>query len=102
VAGADARTVDSGGVALAWGDPPITVRCALPAPARLQPGSRCDTVEGVDWFTERGEEGYRFSTIGRATTVELFVPYEYEPAADALVDMAATVRETVPFVNPCR
>jgi hypothetical protein len=101
VAGAESREVEGPGVALVWGDPPITLRCGVPRPAGLQPGSRCDTVERVDWFTSRTEDGYRFATIGRATTVELFVPFDYDPAGDALVDVAAAVRQSVPVVERC-
>jgi hypothetical protein len=42
-----------------------------------------------------------FTTIGRAAYVELSVPAEYEPAADALVDVAAVVKAAVPQVQPC-
>jgi len=101
VAGAKSRDVDGSGVALAWGDPPITLRCGVPEPSNLQPGSRCDTVERVDWFTTRTEDGYRFATIGRSTTVELFVPFDYDPAGDALVDVAVAVRKSIPVVERC-
>jgi len=102
VAGVDSRAVDSAGVALAWGDPAIVVRCAVPPSPALRPGVRCDTVDSVDWFTRQEDGGYRFSTVGRAVTVELFVPYEYDPAGDALVDVAAAVRGAVPLVDGCR
>ena len=101
VAGAESRDVDGSAVTLAWGDPPITLRCGVPEPSSLQPGSRCDTVERVDWFTTRTEDGYRFATIGRSTTVELFVHSEYDPAGDALVDVAAAVRRSIPSVQRC-
>ncbi len=101
VAGAESRDVDGSGVALAWGEPPITLRCGVPEPAGLQPGSRCDTVEQVDWFSTRTEDGYRFATIGRSTTVELFVPFDYDPAGDALVDLGAAVRQSIPSVKRC-
>ncbi len=102
IAGAESREVRTSGVALAWGDPAITLRCGVPVPSGIEPGARCDTVEDVDWFTTRAEDGFRFDTIGRAATVELFVPFEYEPAGDALVDIAAAVRESVPVVERCR
>ena len=93
--------MDGAGVALAWGDPPITLRCGVPEPADLQPGSRCDTVEQVDWFTTRTDDGYRFATIAQTTTVELFVPSDYDPAGDALVDFAPAIRQSIPVVKRC-
>ncbi len=87
--------------AAAWGDPPIVLRCGVPAPKALSASSPCAEVNGVGWFAEQLEDGYRFSTIGRSTTVQVRVPYDYEPAADALVDVAGPVRDHVPEVQPC-
>jgi len=101
VAGVDEVEVDTRGVALAWGDPLLVLRCGVDAPATLEPTSRCDRVDGVDWFAQPAEDGYRFSTVGRRTTVELFVPADYEPAGDALVDVADAVRSAVPQQDPC-
>lgn len=101
VAGADRREVDTSGVALAWGDPPIVLRCGVPVPAALRPGARCDTIDDVDWFTRETAEGFVFVTIGRATTVEVRVPDDYEPAGDALIDLGAAVRVAVPVERRC-
>lgn len=102
VAGAEQREVESSGVALAWGEPPVIVRCGVPVPSALAPGARCDTVDEVDWFTRRRDDGYVFATIGRAVTVEVLVPSSYEPPADALVDLGAAVRSTVPVLERCQ
>ncbi len=102
VAGADRREVDSAGVALAWGDPAIVLRCGLPVPSALKPGARCDTIDDVDWFTRETADGFVFVTIGRATTVEVAVPADYEPAGDALVDLGAAVRAALPVERRCR
>ena len=102
VAGAQQREVDSSGVALAWGEPPIIVRCGVPVPSALTPGARCDTIDEVDWFTRRRDDGYLFATIGRAVTVEVFVPSSYVPPADALVDLGAAVRAAAPVLERCR
>jgi hypothetical protein len=102
VDGQNRREVAPGdALAAAWGDPAIVLRCGAPAPQALGPSSRCAEVNGVGWFAEQHDEGYRFSTIGRTTTVQMRVPYDYEPAADALVDVAAAIRQTVPEVQPC-
>jgi hypothetical protein len=77
------------------------LRCGVPKPERLTRTARCDVVNDVGWFSRRAPDGYVFTTIGRAAYVELSVPAEYEPAADALVDVAAVVKAAVPQVQPC-
>ncbi|MGH3367901.1 MAG: DUF3515 family protein [Nocardioidaceae bacterium] len=88
-------------LAAAWGDPAIVLRCAVPEPAALRPSSPCAEVDQVGWLAERQQGSYRFSTIGRSTVVQMQVPYDYEPAADALVDVAAAIRHAVPELEPC-
>ena len=88
-------------LAAAWGDPAIVLRCGVPKPARLTASSQCAQVNGVGWFAEQRADAYRFTTIGRSTNVQVQVPYHYQPAADALVDLASAVRENVPEQQPC-
>ncbi|MGD9955807.1 MAG: DUF3515 domain-containing protein [Candidatus Nanopelagicales bacterium] len=80
----------------AWGDPAIVTRCGVPTPAALTPTSQLLTVDGVDWLPEQLERGYLFTTVGRSINVEVSVPDAYSPEADALVDISAAVRETIP------
>ena len=102
VDGQQRRDVEpAGALAAAWGDPAIVLRCGVPEPPALTASSPCAEVNGVGWFAEQREDGYRFTTIGRAAYVSVQVPYEYEPAADALVDLASAVRRSVPEREPC-
>jgi hypothetical protein len=101
VAGVDQREVTTEGSALAWGDPPIVLRCGVAATPTTDVAIRCDTVNGVDWFTEEADIGYRFTSIGRTPVVRLDVPYSYEPAGDALVDVATAVRRSTTAQSPC-
>ena len=55
----------------------------------------------MGWCAEQIEDGWRFTTIGRAGNVEVTVPATYAPEADALVDLSATVKK-VPVVQPCQ
>ena len=87
--------------ASAWGDPPIILRCGVESPAELGPASRCDMVAGVGWFTDTTADGYVFTTIGRQLFVSVEVPRSYDPAADALVDLADSVKKHDPVVKPC-
>ena len=102
VAGQDTRTVEpAGALAGAWGDPPILARCGVAKPAGLRPTSTCHVVNGVGWHARRDEGGFVFTTIGRRASVEVAVPETYEPAASALVDLAASVKRHLPVVQPC-
>jgi hypothetical protein len=102
VDGQERRDVEPpGSLAAAWGDPAIVLRCGVADPPALRPASPCAEVNHVGWFAEERAERYRFTTIGRSANVQVQVPYEYEPAADALVDLASAVRRTVPENQPC-
>jgi hypothetical protein len=94
------RLVD-GDLAGAWGDPPIVLRCGVEKPATLKPNSECHDVDGVGWLAEKQADGWLFTTIGRKHYISLEVPTEYDPAADALADIADLVARHVPVVKPC-
>ena len=95
------RKVEPGRHSAAWGDPPITLRCGVDKPPGLSAASACYEVNGVGWFAEEASGGYLFTTIGRTAYVEVGVPSEYAPEANALVDLAATVNSHDPLVKPC-
>lgn len=89
-------------MAAAWGDPPIVLRCGVWPPASLKPTSRCDVVDGVGWFSRQDQDhDWIFITVGRTTNVELRVPSDYTPAADALIDVAGAVKDVLPVSQPC-
>lgn len=86
-----------------WGDPGIELRCGVPRPEVLTPGSEhynpaaeAVGVNGVEWLLEEREDGYRFTTTGRSAFVELTVPAEYAPEVGVLTDLADAVKEAVP------
>jgi hypothetical protein len=95
------RKVEPGRFSAAWGDPPITLRCGVDKPPRLSATSECFEVNGVGWFAEQISGGYLFTTIGRTTYIEVGVPSDYAPEANALVDLAAVVSEHDPMLKPC-
>ncbi len=81
LAGLDAREVTpQTRTTAAWGDPPIVLRCGVPAPAARTPTSVLASVDDVDWFAEELTAGALFTTDGRAVNVEVAVPDAYEPA----------------------
>ncbi|KUJ64738.1 hypothetical protein ACZ90_58880 [Streptomyces albus subsp. albus] len=88
----------------AWGDPAVELRCGVPEPEIVTPGSEHYTptpdsaeINGVQWLIEDRGDHYRFTTALRKTNVEVTVPKSYVPATDALIDLASTVKKTVPF-----
>jgi hypothetical protein len=100
VAGQKNRLVEDENAA-AWGDPAIILRCGVEKPEHLGPATRCDMVDGVGWFTESTSDGYLFTTIGRRYYVSVEVPHDYDPEADALVDLADSVSRHDPVTKPC-
>lgn len=86
-----------------WGDPAVELRCGVPRPEVLTPGSEhynptADTVSvnGVDWLYEDLDDGARFITTQRAAFVEVTVPGAYAPEVNALTDLADAVGTSVP------
>jgi hypothetical protein len=89
-------------ITAAWGDPPIELACGVAPPAELATAqSQCFEVNGVGWFAEPAENGVVFTTIGRELYVEVAVPDDYAPEANALTDLAAAVSQFNELVQPC-
>ena len=80
----------------AWGDPAIIMRCGVGMPAAYRPTSQLYTINGVDWLPEQLTNGYVFTTMGRATGVELTVPHQHAPEINPVADMSLIVKDRVP------
>lgn len=87
----------------AWGDPPITLRCGVPEPEILRPGSKTYDptadeayLDGVAWLIEKTGTGYRFTAAQRAVYIEVDVPNAYAPETSPLVDLSPAVIKAVP------
>lgn len=92
VAGQSAReTTPTSALTAAWGDPPIVLRCGVPAPAGLTPTSQVTSVNGVDWYPEQLTAGYRFTATGRTAYVEVTVPSQYASQAGGLTQIGPAV-----------
>jgi Protein of unknown function (DUF3515) len=112
VAGQSSRQVrPAGELAAAWGDPAVVLRCGVPKPLALRADSACLVVNGVGWFAAAGGRPVTgtepvtgpivFTTVGRSPYVDVLVPPDYQPAADALVDLSSAVRRTTTQHHPC-
>jgi hypothetical protein len=86
-----ARTPVSVAGALSWGEPPVVLRCGLPA----QPPTtkRCLGIDAIDWVVDEESDPIVFVSYGRDPAVELRVPASYgrENAVAAAVDVAPVV-----------
>jgi hypothetical protein len=87
----------------AWGNPAVQLRCGVPRPAKLSPGSadynpgaEAIEVNGVSWLPQKLSGGYRFTTVLRKAYVEVTVPAKYAPEVNPLLDLAKPVGKTVP------
>ncbi|RKN38815.1 DUF3515 domain-containing protein [Streptomyces hoynatensis] len=88
----------------AWGDPAIVLRCGVPRPERLTPGSEtydpasdAVAVNDVSWLLEEQSDGIRFTTTERRVFVEVTVPDDYAPEVNPLLDLAAAVDAHIPL-----
>ncbi|MGJ6978967.1 DUF3515 family protein [Aestuariimicrobium soli] len=101
VGGATGLLNQAGRVAY-WGDGEhrVVLRCGIERPAGLEASSRCDVVNGVGWWAEKTEAGYRFTTIGRAAFLQVEVPSAHAPEADVLNELSGAVSQD-PVVTPC-
>ena len=80
----------------AYGNPPVGVRCGVPAPSALQPTSTLVTVDGVDWLPEELTGGWRLTSVGLTANVEITVPTDQGPAPSVAADLAPTIAATLP------
>ncbi len=96
-------TKPSSPLTAAWGDPAITLRCGVPEPQILRPGSKTYDptadeayLNGIAWLIEKTGGGYRFTAAQRAVYIEVDVPSAYTPETSPLIDLSASVLKAVP------
>lgn len=61
---------------VAWGDPPIVLRCGIARPAALTPasGALVININGVNWLPVQQKDATIFTAIDRPVYVEVTVP----------------------------
>lgn len=107
VDGAERREVEPADAsAAAWGDPAIVLRCGVAMPESFDDFSTCQEADGVGWYIPEEQvtgqpEDITMTTIGREVNVEVSLPEEYWPPADAMIDLAAAVDGAVEEIDPC-
>ncbi len=83
---------------VAWGDPPIVLRCGVARPAGYDPNGSVAVINGVSWWQQIGRNVVRWTAVGRAAYVELAVPTSYAAQGVFLVDLADPVKKALPVV----
>ena len=92
--------------AAAWGDPPVVLRCGVHEPPAFDEYSSCQITNGVAWFIPdeqiTGEPvDITMTTVGRSPVVEVRLPAEHFPPANAMVDLAPALKKETRKVSTC-
>jgi hypothetical protein len=107
VDGLQRRPVEpAGAYAAAWGSTPVVLRCGVQEPKAFDQYSSCQITDGVAWFLPdeqiTGEPvDIVMTTVGRSPVVEVSLPAEQFPPANAMVDLAPAIKKTTRKTSTC-
>lgn len=95
-----------GSYAAAWGTSPVVLRCGVEEPEAFDEYSSCQITNGVPWFIPdeqiTGEPvDITMTTVGRSPVVEVRLPAEHFPPANAMVDLAPAIKQTTRKTSTC-
>lgn len=72
-----ARPVDSSSpYVIAWGEPPVVLRCGTDRPPAFIQTAEVQVINGVAWFAERRGATTAWTVVDRPVYVEVLVPVE--------------------------
>lgn len=95
---AQARPVRSASpYAVAWGEPPIVLRCGVPRPPELAVDSTLLEVNGVSWFVQPAGAETLWTAVDREVFVDVRVPTARASGPVAL--LGGTIDEQLPLVS---
>jgi hypothetical protein len=82
----------------AWGDPAVVLRCGVPRPAELAPGSGAfaPAINGVTYLRNAHGNSNVFTAVDRAVYIEVTVPNTY--AGGPLPSISDAITKTLPAV----
>ena len=88
--------------AVAWGNPPIVLRCGVNRPAELRPGSAALLFDiagprggSVEWLPNSLKDPTTFTTVDRAVYIEVTKPASAQSPLATLSDAIASVLPAV-------
>lgn len=80
---------------VAWGEPPVVLRCGVGLPPEYEPEAVLTELDGVAWLPIDGTGGEFYATVDRDPIVEVAIPDAYEPAI-VLSDIAPAILDHIP------
>jgi hypothetical protein len=90
-----ARPVDSPSpYVVAWGDPPVVLRCGVARPAAFIATAETLVISGVTWFAERRGASTSWTVVDRPVYVEVVAPAD--DASDPPARLATAVSRALP------
>ena len=84
----------------AWGDPAIVLTCGVEA-VDITQAPHCTVVNGVGWVVPEEGERTVFVADGYRPRVEVVVPDDYAPQAEALLDLSPLVKQYAELEDKC-
>jgi len=99
------------GLAAAWGDPAIVLRCGVGQPHDFTRTATCLEANGTGWYvpddvllSEDESLDVTMTAVGVRPRVEVFLPGDYRPdgVANASARIGGVVADQLEEVGPCR
>jgi hypothetical protein len=85
--------------AYAWGDPPIVLRCGVPAPAGFVVGAGVIQINGIQWYVDTSDPAAAvWTTVDRPVGVEVRVPASLD--SGSVTELTGVIAKTLPFREP--
>ncbi|HSY15467.1 MAG TPA: DUF3515 domain-containing protein [Jatrophihabitantaceae bacterium] len=87
--------IDQAPQSVAWGDPPVVLRCGVPRPAALMPDSTAQViaVDGVNWLAQPSSGQTVFTVIDRSLYLDVSVPTKDQQPLATISDVITKVAE---------
>ena len=98
-----ARPVDSPSpYVVAWGEPPVTLRCGVARPPAFVATADVQVISGVTWFAERRGQTTAWTVVDRPVYVEVLAPVAAASEPVARLSTAVTAALKPQPVDPAK
>jgi len=85
--------------AYAWGDPPVVLRCGVPAPKAFVRGAALIQINGVQWFVDTSDPDTTvWTAVDRPVYVEVRLPSSVDSAP--VTSLTAQITAALPYREP--
>jgi len=85
--------------AYAWGDPPIVLRCGVPAPAGFVAGAGLIQINDVQFYVDTSDPSATvWTAVDRPVGVQVRVPSKLDSAS--VTELTGLIAKTLPFREP--